>query len=847
MVNYKYKDLFMKSHVDKQLRIATDDGTFVATNEDIHFEDFELTESLCSESELRFGSCETSMVKFQIKNPFISLKNKWITISETLDKNTDTPFIFGRYKVFSDVPAADREYRDIVAYDAMYEILNSDVAEWYNSLKFPMNLNTFRNIFLMNFGINWTGKDGILVNDNMIVEKTIEPSEISGKDVITAICEINGCFGHIGRDGKFHYIYLEQDIQGLYPADFLFPNHVPEQWDYLPQAETGSLYPQDPKSTSIGKDSYIKCQYEDYVVRKINKLQIRQEENDIGCVYGEGDNCYIIEDNFLVYGKSSDELNIIAKNIYDKINRTIYRPFSAECVGNPCLEVGDSVRLTTKYEIVESYILERTMKGIQALRDNYNAKGTENYTSKINEVRKSIIQLKGKTNILERTVDETRLEMQDMGEQLSTQISVTAEQIRGELEDTKKGLENQITITAGEINANLQNTKEGLEASITATAESIQTEVLKKYETKTDAENEYKEIRSSIQQTAEGIRTEVSNIYQTKEGANESYQSLSSQISQTAEKIQMEVESNYETKSNANSNYSTLSSSYTQLAGKIVMKVDANGNLVQVALSSDPNTGSKFSVNANNIELSADDVMNLMSGGTLNLGAKNIKIESENFKVDEKGNVWCNSLSAVQFVGRAVDELNDAIWNSKTMQRVNEIIALFDSRMGNVESLLYNDKVLFDTLDDKGNYRWDYGTLQEGAVIVGSYITMVAQNSIKPYQIIDATGYNKIIARVNGYIYANPEGQIGNWSYIKMGVTNDPDAGMTLVHKHSGASGDVDDYGGIAQGVWYDAIFDISNYTDKTKVPLNVWVTNNLNDSGGGSRLYISKLALTNR
>ena len=75
-------------------------------------------------------------------------------------------------------------------------------------------------------------------------------SELSGKDVITAICEINGCFGHIDRNGKFQWLYLEQDIQGLYPANDLYPDHAP---DYLPQAETGHLYPQDPKGIPIGR------------------------------------------------------------------------------------------------------------------------------------------------------------------------------------------------------------------------------------------------------------------------------------------------------------------------------------------------------------------------------------------------------------------------------------------------------------------------------------------------------------------------------------------------------------------------------------------------------------------
>lgn len=185
----------------------------------------------------------------------------------------------------------------------------------------------------------------------MTVERTIYPERISGKDIITSICEINGCFGHIGRDGKFHYIYLPQAIEGLYPSNTLFPDHAPE---HMAQAKSGHLYPQDPKSARIGSGTYRDCQYEDFIAKPITKLQIRKEENDIGKIWpetpnGDKDNCYIIQDNFLVYEKSSDKLSVIAQNLLGKITDITYRPFSAECVGNPCFEVGDPIRFPTKY------------------------------------------------------------------------------------------------------------------------------------------------------------------------------------------------------------------------------------------------------------------------------------------------------------------------------------------------------------------------------------------------------------------------------------------------------------------------------------------------------------------
>ena len=522
MVDYKYKDLYNKSHIDKQMKIIVcdyvgygtpdskypakleyegkvylDAGTnyyykcrkeglshswkkveheyelIVFKNSDIDWENFELSESLCSESELRFGCCEASILKFRIHNTFVPLKEKWMTVTEVLDGNTDVPFQFGRYKVFSDVPTADRLYRDVTAYDVMYDIINSSAISWYNTIlpneNAKVTMKQFRTSFVNYFGLEQ--EEITLVNDDMIVEKTIQVEEgveieneteqvsilkesaLSGKDVITAICEINGCFGNIGRNGKFHYVYLNQDIMGLYPSNTLFPDHAP--W-YLKQSETGHLYPQDPKSTSLGTGKYKSCQYEDFICKRIAKLQIRQEENDIGKIWPEGekrpdDNCYIIENNFLVYGKPSDELKVVAKNIFDKISDVVYRPFFADCVGNPCLEVGDPVRLPTKYELVESYILTRNLKGIQSLTDGYGASGSEKYSEKMNGIHNSILQLKSKANILKRTIEETRSELIDSDQGLNSLILQTAREIRAEVKNTKEGLESSIIQKAEEI------------------------------------------------------------------------------------------------------------------------------------------------------------------------------------------------------------------------------------------------------------------------------------------------------------------------------------------------------------------------------------------------------------
>lgn len=471
MVDFKYADLYLKDSVDKQLSISFEGGEI--TNTELHQGRFELNESLCSEKQLRFGSCESSSIKFRISNIFTQLAGKWLTITEALDGKTDAVFSFGKYKVNSDKPTTDRRYRDIVAYDAMYDILNADVADWYNTIlpnaDSTVTIKEFRDSFITYFGLEQ--EEVTLVNDSMIVAKTVEPSQMSGKTVITAICEINGCFGHIGRNGKFQYIHLKEMSDGLYPSNTLYP--------------LDDLYPADPMNAErISKSHYISAEYEDYVTERITKLQIRQEENDIGCIYGTGDNCYIVQDNFLVYGKSPEELQTIASNLYSVISSVWYRPAHVEAKGNPCLEVGDGIRLSTKYAIVYTYILQRTLKGIQALRDAYDADGEQYQSENVNSVRDDIIQLKGKTNKLIRTVEETRLEIKDIESGLDSKITQTAQKIETEVTRAKSA-------------------EESLGSRITQTAESISSEV-------TRATNAESNLSSKINQTANQIELKVS-------------------------------------------------------------------------------------------------------------------------------------------------------------------------------------------------------------------------------------------------------------------------------------------------------------------------------------------------
>lgn len=407
MIDYEYEPLFKQNSVKKDFIIMDGDSINI-DNSDIYSESISLKESLCSEKTLIFGSCEAACFKFTTSDTADVFKNKKLSVMVSLDNHTSDPFLYGSYTVAEETLTADRKRKEIVAYDDIYVIHNTNVADYYNNLIYPVTLKTFRDGFFS--FLNIPCEVTTLVNDNMIVEKTIDVQMLSGTDVIKAICEINGVFGHIDRQGVFRFISLSDT----------------------------SVY-------SISTSMYSKVEYEDYDFQPITQLQIRMEENDIGVIVGVSGNSYIVEDNFLVYGKGTEELTPIANNLLSQIEGISYKPCKIDCIGNPCFEVGDKFTVTKKDNTTfSSYLLERNLKGLQALFDSIVAEGEEYYSEDVNGIHYEIQQLKGKSNVLERTIEETRSTISDVEAGLQSEIRQTAEGIEIQIQDLQDQIDGTI-------------------------------------------------------------------------------------------------------------------------------------------------------------------------------------------------------------------------------------------------------------------------------------------------------------------------------------------------------------------------------------------------------------------
>lgn len=434
MINSNLKEKYWDSSTDKQMVISVVGTNQKIDNSMLEIGTFALEESLCSESELKFGACEANCVKFTARNTAGNIIGKTISIEETIDGDSENSMPYGVFKVASDVPKADRTKRQITAYDAMYDIINTDVKSWYAGLSFPMTLKQFRNSFFAHLGIAQV--ETSLVNDSMTVNKTIvatqtddssavtEESAISGKTVVTAICEINGCFGNINREGKFEYIFLKAIASALYPAEDLFPSD--------------NLFPSDANTESM-TGHYIAFDYEDFQSKEITQLEIKTSEDNAGAIVGTAGNNYSITGNFLVSDKTGAELEQIANNLLPIMAQAAYTPIkSCTCVGNPCLTLGEPIRFNTTREIVETYLLQRTLTGVQSKRDSISAQGTQTHSAKVNSIRDTIESVERRTGKLERNADHLQSTYEDLEEQTNTKFEQTAKSISAEVNRAQK-------------------------------------------------------------------------------------------------------------------------------------------------------------------------------------------------------------------------------------------------------------------------------------------------------------------------------------------------------------------------------------------------------------------------
>jgi hypothetical protein len=452
-ISEELKNLYKQQNVYKQLRLYFPELDLTIVNNKIFDKSFILTESLCSSTDLNFGSCESAMVEVTVADLIYDITGKIMVVSQVVDHNEEYIMPLGTYIVDSAEKQSDRRFKKITAYDYMQKA-DIDVANWYNGITFPITLKDLKESLLTYIGIE--PEEQVLLNDDVLIEKTINPESLNGRDILSKIVELYGGNGHITRLNKFKVIQLSG--LGLYPSEELYPSE--------------DLFPSESGETIVVGDYKI-ASYEEYIVEPITIVKIAQDDEDSGVTSGDGTNALNVIGNYLLFGKNGTDLQAIADNIFLQVKNKFYRPHTSVIVGYPWLEVGDSILIiTTNGDAIESFIFKRVLTGIHSLTDTISATGNKT-RSGITSPSTEIKQLKSKTLVISKSVDALSVRLTDTENNLTNQLTLTAGELDSKITNTKDDLESQITQTATDITQQVTDVNNNLQAQINTQAGQI--------------------------------------------------------------------------------------------------------------------------------------------------------------------------------------------------------------------------------------------------------------------------------------------------------------------------------------------------------------------------------------
>ena len=353
------KSAYLADSVHKNLTITISDRNVTFTNSDIVSESLELTESIETTRALTFKGCIATRYKFKVAGIVTDLRGEYVEASIQASNTESIPLFKGYVESQNNLTHEDI-LTEFTCYDALYSIGERDMQSWVDGLSLPMTIKQFRTSLFTNLGI--TQENNTFINDSLSISADFKTAvdKPSARELMQWLCQINARFGQIGRDGIFYYRELTPISRGLYPSTETYPSE-----ETYPSAESAGviLSPSDYKSNGFS--------YEPYETAKITKVVIVDKDGVERGSAGSGANIFVIKDNPIAYNVNMTQA---ARSILAKIDSLNFDPvISLETVGLPWIECGDAIMAYTRLNTVRAFVLSRTLKGIQALKDSFSA------------------------------------------------------------------------------------------------------------------------------------------------------------------------------------------------------------------------------------------------------------------------------------------------------------------------------------------------------------------------------------------------------------------------------------------------------------------------------------------
>ena len=376
-----------------------------------------LNKSYCEEEQLEIGGCIPSQFKcsvYGIEDISDIIRLKYIRYS---DNEPDISFEGNIAELTS--TSNDGIY-NITAYDELYN--QTDISEWYNNYMANNEVVTISQLYsavLEKLGLISGSVITNYITYDFVIKQNILSNNIAGTRLLKWICEALGVFGILNT-----YTSTNETENGIrYTTMTTFSLNV------LGPRPVTAIRP-----TTV----FSGFQKSDYICKKMDKVQIRSEEEDIGAIYGTGTNALIIEGNPLFYGMNASELEKCAKQISGNIkDNSDYTAYEAELADSDIyinnVDIYQCYPISSSTSSIYSYIFNITWSGSQLTTCKIGANGVETRSEVLTSTNSEILKLNYKTTKINKTVDGIKTEV--------SSISNKADKALTSVEQTDKYIE----------------------------------------------------------------------------------------------------------------------------------------------------------------------------------------------------------------------------------------------------------------------------------------------------------------------------------------------------------------------------------------------------------------------
>ena len=288
----------------------------------------------------------------------------------------------------------------VTAYDTMSK-LDADFSGWLhaNQAQFPKTIWQLVQLACQRAGVT-LASSSLPINGSYSVQ-AFYADDLTCRQIISWAAEAAGCYAHMNADGKLQFL------------------------TYTDKRSTAKITPDGASnSTAYYADS---LSYEDYTVKAIEKVQIRQSDSDVGVIYPDSTtatNTYAVQGNLLLTTGTEANLKSVVQNLYNVLKNVTYTPCKVSVPSSSGLACGQIVHVKdARGREFDTYLMSATISSGKASfksvgsasRESSSAVNSQSYknlTGKMLEIKTSVdglevkaSDLTGKYTDLKATVD----------------------------------------------------------------------------------------------------------------------------------------------------------------------------------------------------------------------------------------------------------------------------------------------------------------------------------------------------------------------------------------------------------------------------------------------------------